>query len=308
MSFLGVGAKAAIRKLTFSDPFLTFVNPLTMTYANEPVDTTSEDSTYAVAFCLALRLMSEEPAGDLGPGWPAASTPWARRRKDLIRYLMQPLYFPDEGSNPIACYSPTMLMHKRGQALTTAGLFSVILRETIANGRIVRMHIPSGEMLSIAVPTSTSIPFHLMMDVPLPFSPGAEMELASCHLAKMTTAGFLEDGEWAGFYSTSYGARGGPANFDPPMHGIRFATTTNSDSSATIDLHATGEDGVGTFSLDGKLLPVTGQMTFTKRYFGGFPKWDWACLMTPVGIVGSWGPNGYGGWIWLWKTGWSVGR
>ena len=26
--------------------------------------------------------------------------------------------------------------------------------------------------------------------------------------------------------------------------------------------------------------------------------WKWACIMTPVGIVGSWGMSCYGGWIW----------
>ena len=49
----------------------------------------------------------------------------------------------------------------------------MVLCETIELERMVR---PQGELrqiLAIAVPTSTSIPFNLMMDVPLPFSPNA---------------------------------------------------------------------------------------------------------------------------------------
>ncbi len=55
----------------------------------------------------------------------------------------------------------------------------------------------------------------------------------------MANADFLEDGEWAGFFSKAFDEYD-YIIFDPPMHGIRFVTTASSDSSDTIDLHGTG--------------------------------------------------------------------
>ncbi|CAD6574884.1 MAG: hypothetical protein ASARMPRED_006960 [Alectoria sarmentosa] len=267
-------------------------------------------STHALAFCLALRLMSEEPLGHLGPQWPTRNTetPWARTRTTLTRYLKQPLYLPTIDPSHFSVYNPRMLLQKRSWALVAVGLLSVMLRETIELGQIrrvhQRVHNATGYVLVIPVPTSTSIPFHSMMDVPLPFSPNATTELASCHLAKMTTADFLEDGEWAGYYSYGLGGSGG---FDPPMHSIRFVATANSDSPTTLNLHGVGTDGIGSFDLDGKLVPETGQVLLKKVYWASIT-WDWACMMTPMGIVGSWGRSNYGGWVWLWKTGWTAGH
>ena len=266
------------------------------------------ESTHALAFCLALRLMSEELPGHLGPQWPTPNTetPWARTRTTLTRYLKQPLYSPIIDSSHFSIYNPRMLVQKRNWALVAVGLLSVMLRETIELGQIRRVHNAFGYILVIPIPTSTSIPFHSMMDVPLPFSPSAVAEFASCHLAKMTTADFLEDGEWTGYYAMSYGLDGS-VKFDPPMHSIRFVATANSDSPTTLNLHGVGKDGIGDFDLDGKLVPETGQVLLKKRYWVSIT-WDWACMMTPMGIVGTWGRSNYGGWVWLWKTGWTAGH
>ena len=253
--------------------------------------------------------MSKEPAGDLGTQWPTQneSTPFARTRKNMTHYLKQPLYMPGVEASYFSAYNPRMLMQKRAQALVTVGLFSVILREAIELGRIMRVQNMLVEGPSMAVPTSSSIPFHLMMDLPLPFSPSATTEFATCHLAKMTTADFLEDGEWTGFYSLS-SIRQDTIAFDPPMHGIQFVATPQGGSSRTLKLRATGEDGIQAFDLEGEIVSETGRITLEKRYLGGHPTWDWVCMMTPMGIVGSWGRNHFGGWIWLWKVGWTAGR
>lgn len=222
-----------------------------------------------------------------------------------MQILNPPIYFGIDSSHFSACDFST-IVQKHVHALKAVGLFSVILRETIELGRIWPPPGGSSRILAVAVPTSTSIPFHLMMDVPLPFSPNAGMELASCHLARMTTADFLEDGEWAGFYTIPNGPYS--VIFDPPMHGIRFVVTANNDSPTTLNLHGTGEDGISTFDLDGKISPTTGQIILKKVYFGGAPAWDWNCIMTPMGIVGVWGKRENHGWIWLWKVGWTTGH
>ena len=90
------------------------------------------------------------------------------------------------------------------------------------------------------------------------------MDLASCHMAKMTTVDFLEDGEWAGYYSTSH-ASGGYQHFHPLLHGLRIAATAQSDSASTLNLDGTGNQGTGPFDLDGTLVPETVQILLTKR-------------------------------------------
>lgn len=87
-----------------------------------------------------------------------------------------------------------------------------------------------------------------------------------------------------------------------------FVATANGDSPTTLNLHGTGEDGISVFALDGYISPRTGQIMLQKVYSGGHPAWGWTCIMTPMGIVGSWGQSDYGGWIWQWKVGWTAGH
>ena len=269
------------------------------------------EPTHALAFCLALRLMAKEPASVLN--WPIqnGSQPWRRVRRKLMRCLSEPLQSPSEAFDTFTTCHPAMLMQKRVRALTAVGVFSILLRKTIESGFIGPLVYIVHQPAITAVPTSTDIPLHLMLDVPLPFTSSASVESLSCHLAKMTTVDFLEDGEWAGFYSISYSprrGRGESAYFDPPMHSIRFVATAQSSDPTALSLQGTGEDAIGAFDLEGKIAPETGNISLRKTYSGGSPVWDWICIMTPMGIVGSWGRGEYGGWIWLWKTGWTTNQ
>ena len=205
-----------------------------------------------------------------------------------------------------------MLMRKRVEALKAVGCFAMMLRETPKRGMIQHPYGTSVQTGTMAIPIMTDIPFHLLMDVPLPFTPSATEELASCHLAKMTTVDFLEEGEWTGFYSVPIIGfnpwSDTTPRFDPPMQGVRFVATADQNEQRVTYLQAVGNDAVGAFDLKGRLAPRTGEILLTKTYSGGSPVWDWVCMMTPVGIVGSWGRADYGGWIWLWKPAWTAGR
>lgn len=228
------------------------------------------------------------------------------RAEEDLSLDSQSLHLPTDLYDRYAACNPGMLMRTSIQALITVRLFATNIREDQEMEHIWRspwdFWSPSTK---VSVPTSTSILFHLMMDVPLPFSPNAAINFASCHLAKMTTADFLEDGDWAGFYSVPY-RRGISPSFDPPMRGIHFVVTANTDGRGLLVLQSRGEDSVGTFDLEGILAPETGYIAMSKTYSGGSPMWDWFCVMTSVGIVGSWGGGGtYGGGIWLWKTSWT---
>ena len=123
----------------------------------------------------------------------------------------------------------------------------------------------------MTVLTSTNIPFHVMLDALLPFSPSATMEFASCHLAKMTSVEFLD--EWAKLYSMSPTPRlrrGESIHFDPPMHGILFAALAKCGDTTAINLRSTGEDAVGAFDLQGKLAPSTEIILLRKTCSGGY--------------------------------------
>ena len=226
-------------------------------------------------------------------------------------WLSEPLQSSTEAFDTFTACDPAMLMQKRVRALIAVGVFSLFLRKAIESGGIRSPVYVLQQPAVIAVPTPTDVPLHSMLDVPLPFTSGASVEMLSCHLAKMTTVKFLEDGEWAGFYSVPYfpwGVRDDAVYFDPPMHGIRFIATAQCGDPTVISLHGTGEDAIGAFDLEGKITPETGNINLRKTYSGGDPAWDWVCIMTPVGIVGSWGQRAYGGWIWLWKTGWTANQ
>ena len=225
--------------------------------------------------------------------------------------LSEPLQSPSEALDTFTACDPAMLTQKRVHALAAVGGFALFLRKTVESGGIRPPMYALQETAVIAVPTPTDIPLHLMLNVPLPFTSSASVEMLSCHLAKMTTVKFLEDGEWAGFYSVPYVPRGGRDDavyFDPPMHGIRFIATAQCGDPTVISLHGTGADAIGAFDIEGQIAPETGNMNLRKTYSGGDPAWDWICIMTPVGIVGSWGQRDFGGWIWLWKTSWTANQ
>ncbi len=248
--------------------------------------------------------MFENPTTVLGPEWPTRdeASPWARGREILGGYLKQAgeLFFG--GTYVCNVYPSGSHVGKRARALLAAGFLSVLLRDAYEHGRIKLHQSFRPQNLIMSFPTPACIPFHLLMDVPLPFTPDAAEKFSSCHLAKMTTVDFLQDGEWTGFCATSFDYKK-PGLFEPPIR-IRFAATAKSGSATT--LYGKGEEAIGTFTLKGILAPATGDIDLRKIYRGGLPALDWKCLMTPVGIVGCWGFPGYGGWLWLWKTGWTA--
>ncbi|KAK3061224.1 hypothetical protein LTS18_006749, partial [Coniosporium uncinatum] len=117
---------------------------------------------------------------------------------------------------------------------------------------------------------------------------------------------FLQDGEWTGYYCYASPMFGQGTPFDPPMVGVRFDVTDVAHDSNQYGLHSDGQDACGKFKLEGRLFRDSGVLALRKTYTPG-PTWHWAALMTPFGIVGSWGQASWGvgnGWVWLWKREW----
>lgn len=250
--------------------------------------------------------MSEGPARGLESRLlsDGSTMRWSSMRENLMRYFKLPLWSPNNKFNCYATCKPATLVRKRIRVLMVVGLFSVLLREAIELGRPQKS---LGNLQALAVPTSTSIPFHSMMDIPLPFSPGAATKFASCHVAKMTTVDFLADGEWAGVISMSLGQDGADI-FYPPMHDVHFSATASSEDPTILELHGTGVDAAGHFDLRGKVATDTGQISLRQKFTDRSLKFDYACFMAPMGIIGSWRKGGYSAWIWLWKASWTAGQ
>ncbi len=270
----------------------------------------------ALAFCIGTGLMSNEAMHDFGPRQPPQrhlqlggdlEVALENDQRRLAHYLDQLLYEP-RNTHELTVDNLDMLMRKRIQAFIAVGVFAMLLRNDICEGDVERRwdRMTNGArppFAAMIVPNVRDIPFYSMMDLPLPFSPTAPEEFATCHLPYMTSQDFLADGEWTGFYSISMGS-GGYIDFDPPMHGIRFVTHVFDDKPTTVNVRATGMDGVGSFDLSGQIDRESGKVVLRKSY-SDTHEWQWCCLMTPYGIVGTWGSGLYGGWLWLWKASWS---
>lgn len=177
----------------------------------------------------------------------------------------------------------------------------MLIREALAKGTVRETckDTPSPQKPKISVPTTENINFFDLMDILLPFAADGPAKIPYCHLPIMTSKAFLEEREWEGFCTLSNGIY--ELRIEYPMRGMRFVVSDDPERPWQT-LQANGEDGISTFSLSGRLAPDTGELRMVKAYTDGTLEWNWTCMMTPFGIVGSWGTNSLGDWLWLWKV------
>lgn len=265
---------------------------------------------YAKALCIALRILTPKPIPHFRPDlWGGDmryvnhDSPRSEKRHwdEIINELQHPL--PNyEIEDPAK-----LRLHKKIQTLLALGTFAVYIRDIPFQswGRSTMAspsHIESPK--AIGVPSSKAMPFHDLLDLPLPFESSAGERLLYCHRNQMTSKTFLEDGEWVGCYCTR-------VNFDfevtvdPPMVDIYFVLLPS--RHAPWALQGYGRDAIGEFDLGGFLNQQTCDITMEKRYSSGAELgtvWPWRGYMTPFGIAGYWGGFQRGGWFWLWKRHW----
>jgi hypothetical protein len=190
--------------------------------------------------------------------------------------------------------------------------FSYLLRKALAQNAVQYRGDTPPAIDVLQPPTTSRIPFASFMSLPLPFTPA--LAAATRPGNSMITKGFLEDGEWQGYYSynPTFASIGIPINrvpcrFDAPMRKIRFEVL-NTDSN--LARATNGMDGIGPFGLDGTIELKTGKVHLVKQYLHSQLKWDWHGVVTGFGIVGTWGREGDlrgfagRGWFWLWKKEW----
>lgn len=127
------------------------------------------------------------------------------------------------------------------------------------------------------------------------------------HLPVMTSANFLISGKWMGYYC--YMGSFNPAiNFrrDPVMENIRFRAQADYPDHCAVASVGKGRDAWGDFLLYGTVHKQNGTVQMTKQYDNG-TTWAWSAIMSPFGIIGSWGEERWGGWLWLWPAEWNAG-
>jgi len=159
----------------------------------------------------------------------------------------------------------------------------------------------------VAIPTTKSI------RLPLPYMPSSDQEILTCHLSKMATKQFLEDGEWVGCRCEDHGP--GPVRMYPDLIDINFLIKARKRRGAFGLSVRNARDERGYFDLNGVFYADVGRLYMTKTYHSeAEQKWTMLLAITPFGLVGSWSILIHGrassicGWLWLWKRSWRSDR
>ena len=257
------------------------------------------DWNSALGFCLTLRLIAS-PAGpgDLGPclhrkmGW------------SVILLSIDKPFLPEETE------LPKHVTRGDDRAITIVGALVLFMRDVPLTSYTRQQwsrftKSPRELVATFTAQISNDISLLRSMDLPLPFTKPHQSSLSTSYLPVMTSPEYIKSAEWIGIYTISFGLGAAPRrqelNFDYPMHGIRFEVTQLPTDSTRLNLRAAGTDGVGSFTLDGVLSQKIGYLQMLKAYGSESLEWRWSCIMTPFGIVGTWGSSDYGGWVWLWR-------
>lgn len=158
------------------------------------------------------------------------------------------------------------------------------------------------------LPSPTKIPFLSFMDIPSVYHRSAE-SFAKCHYRHMTRPEFLS-GRWQGYYSDHRAFRTRGVEVDPPMQAIRMVVQEPTEEartrlriSAIIDRETKGYDAHGDFRLSGRVRE-DGLVSIAKQYLANGISWIWTGRITPLGIVGVWGHNSFGGYFWIVRSEW----
>lgn len=124
----------------------------------------------------------------------------------------------------------------------------------------------------------------------------------------------LANGEWVGYYTLSFTRE---SQVDAPLRGMRFTVHNHhrpgsGEGNDPDEVRVTadgGVDGVGPFRLEGTVDRLTGRVRLMKMYEGAHA-WCNEGTLTPVGIVGCWGPTAQRpfGFIWMYKREWARKR
>ena len=246
---------------------------------------------HTVAFCHTLKVLSRTTDED--------STISDRVPLLLLAILGEPNHFwPDREPNqtwmkPFLASMPPM--KERIRAMTVICLFRAKLRR---NGlREARDTGRKTETVADRVlPTTQNIPFQKLLMLPLPVSPDTAFQLLNCHVLKMATASFFEDGEWLGTYFTHN-------NEAISVIRVKFSATTSAESPDVLKLRATGRDHMGRILICGLFNRSSCQFSATVVQVGQSQPSVWDFSLLPCGLAGL-RLHSQGSWLWMYKADW----
>ena len=184
----------------------------------------------------------------------------------------------------------------------------------------------------------SAIPFQSLLRLPAPFPPArsdAGPPPATCHLAALTAPAFLADGAWTGYQLAHLGL---PHPDDRAPHELRFDARDGDGplvagvpawpsgrprpadrgrAPGSVAVWGRGRLGGGSFVVTGTLCRDTGWVHLRRSRDDGRAA-HYTGVMTPFGIVGTWGVTTPGvpgkglwgegetrGWFWLFKESWT---
>lgn len=209
--------------------------------------------------------------------------------------------------------SPTVFLLQMAYRALPVICFELIsyIKQGKAKNTHLRANTPTSAPASFPLPPMPlTIPFPSFMDIPLPFSLGCADMLATCHLRTMTTAAFIESGEWTGYFGAQLQR---PLHdmsrprFDPPTERVKFSVVPKDGELGVLVLRSSAlSDHGGKFYLEGELWIASGKINLRRRH-EKFPSVVYfRALITPFGIFANWAVA-EGHWMWLWKSEWSAG-
>lgn len=223
----------------------------------------------------------------------------------------------------------------RWKELRAVGAFAVLLRQAIkldnialytqqSRGNAPLLARPPQHLRGVHPPSAVNMALHSLGPsdhFPMPLAQGQWEAWYSRHIRLMCSPAFLAAGRWRGYYTHPHSW---PEFAEPPMIDIQFervapqraddnVVNSRRDDDALWSVRGRGRDGVGPFTLSGRVSGCEGRLDLRKEYRDMRLAWEWRCSMTPFGIFGSWGcDTGRRDWqrfgaVWIWREEWERG-
>jgi hypothetical protein len=259
-----------------------------------------------IAFCLATAILQRAHDADTIKS-DAKSSPAAllyENGKDLRTALSEMI---DANPQMLHRVYPWHIATIHAQII----LVRLICYHILSSGPVRLSHLYRGFQPKIW-PLPSRIPFRDLLDIPKPLQDDSATKFTTAHMERMTSAEFLQSGEWTGLYC--YGSSTTQTiTFDSPMCQIHFDVDGvredqhSGGETVLLVTSRTGKDAVGPFTLSGE-VSQSGAVRMYKSYTNSGFGWSWVARMTPYGIVGFWGSDishQIGGCIWIWKKVWT---
>jgi hypothetical protein len=161
-------------------------------------------------------------------------------------------------------------------------------------------------------PNCVDIPFPSLLKLPSIFSPfDCLRTFNACHITRMTSSLFLEDGEWSGYIShrAAFPPHRDRVTFQPPIYRLRFQARQSAvDPSATALRSTVHNSPLDDFAFFGMIRRNTGVLRMKQKYQQASLELFWQGIMTPFGMLATIDEatsTSKGSWLWLWKESWN---